>query len=298
MTASVTLSYWRDLMTQSVSGNHDSSHPWICEVRRNGKESRYKVLRDEDYRQFYKNQPWWSSNCRKLNLEEIIKISKFFFNKTADWLNERPLGWTIYPPKADLFYPYKNEDPDSVAKATIDRLIQADDILSESFEESVKYQLRKSNIARNELSKIASALDTMVSRAKAKQSAEKTRSVWGRIKRFFWKIILSKKALDVAKMKQFVPKVDEIVEVADVAFKIRIHYITEFLADELKIEKPAERLETAEEAKNFWLQTHKESKFQQSVTNYADNLKKKLDKMLNFWERLPQIKNEVMGINA
>lgn len=136
---------------------------WICETWNTSDGRVYKVFTPQEYKNFYATHSWWdrtfNNSCKKLSLEEISDVSRFYWNH------------------------YKTTQ-DAMGRK-IERLAMSENIDGVNAEENIKEALRKMK-PDGSVQSIKDSLSALSRRSAAKHAAERTQGTWGKIKWAIW----------------------------------------------------------------------------------------------------------------
>lgn len=202
----INLNQWCSLLGQ-VNPPLTGSHSWICRVKRNGSASNYEVLTDSQYQDFFKQNSWWNSSCKKLSLNQIVFISREHIE--AESIQHYILSSVGF--KVNPAYDTETE---------IYNLFHSGKLIDTGFGDKFVSALQQAASNANIYKDLANALQNMSQRAANKNTIEKTKGVWGRIKAYIYSLFFDK-TKQINSIIKSVPYIEGIYRAAIKGIRVR-----------------------------------------------------------------------------
>ncbi|KAF3362663.1 hypothetical protein PHSC3_000902 [Chlamydiales bacterium STE3] len=273
----VSLENWCRYLAQVTSDN-SASHSWICEVQRY-RNSKIAVLSTKEYDNFFEKNSRWDNCRRKLSFQEIISISKDLISQVAQADDSRT-------------NPYKKATKIDAASG-IKKLLRLTDIFSIDMEGRVTQELKQMKATVDTLQLTPTALEKIYQRSRNKRLAEKTRSIWGKLKWYIWACFFDKGS-QVKEIKASIPSLSDAYFTAKKTIRKRILLNIDSFEEEINVSenernfssdtKAFDKFDSPHKVKKIWLNKYAEDKYRGPITEDAETYRKRIMAMLKIWE--------------
>ncbi len=261
---SVSLNDWSYCLSRAANQQEPAL---ICECQEEGQEAVIATVSQEDYNEYIKNPT--SEKIRKLSFHEIVSISNSF--ATVPRIVDFGGGPCV-----------ANYSARANAELNIENAIHLDDIFKVDVRDSLMEKINDQLNGVEEFKVISSSLQTIYQRSQSRRLEEKTKSIWGSVKYFFWSCFFDK-GTQINTIKASIPTEQGILNTANTAIRERINFNIDFFGEEIGI-KTNSQFTSPSEVRTKWLKKYAPDKFKQQVSVHADTYRTRVIAMLKIWE--------------
>jgi hypothetical protein len=247
---------WARMLT-NLSTNKDL---WIVKGEDNHQPF-YKIMARKDYHSFFKNHSSKNSCLQKLSFKEIIVISKQILSEPR-FNQHQTTRFFINP-----------------------NVFERDSL------EEIKMYLTQVQDEHSSHLEIRDILNQMHARSKQKRLAEKTKSLWGRIKYYIWSCFYdkSKQLINISKYINSFNHIRCAKEALQNRILVNMNLFEEEIGVPLDQHTNDESIKTPKDVKHIWLKKYAEDKWSAPVTPEADTYRKRIIAVNKIWEELNKI---------